>query len=542
MPRQSAHSQTSRRTVTDQETFDFSTPNLQVSARPVDAFARPMGVSGSTRALMQAFATGKEAYQQHKEYKEQKDFEAGSMAKATGQEQDTSKSAAWITGYEAMSGEAAAADLRDALEKFHTENWQADPDSYAAGREEIVKGFLDGKSEAYLKNFVPQAVKLEEHYSQAYQKAQLGQLQQDAVTNARKAMRVQLDDILQDPSKAAESPKILRAKLTTMQGSLKQYGLSRTAVSKQIVEAVGMRAVLEGMPELMAFAMEPDDSGMALADNPELADSVLTYVKQAETARDAGVTAAKKAEKENQEKLKDTVERTLVEKFYALDPKDRAGRMEALQILHNAGAVDRNPFGVALDPGQLEHYYKVANELMSGGGNFAQEYEPKVYQDLWIKAAQGTLSMEELDANQSSLTRDVYKALIQENCDARGRKSANGGNPFDPTFTKLVTDMGAVLNKSSMFEIDKMGPDKVQEARMLSFKWYLEYQKANDGKAPSMMESYEQIQKIQKLVGEKYDGADWGATSAGTGNAGAPATSQKEIINSRVEQLKARGK
>jgi hypothetical protein len=507
----------------------------------VDAHVRQAGPSGSARALLAAFATGKEAYGEWKANKDEKDFTAGTMAQAKGEQQDTSKSAAWITGYESMSGQAATADLTDALEKFHNENWQADPDSYTAGREQVLAGFLEGKSDAYLKNFVPHALKIEEAYATKYQEAQRNQLLEDMRTKANKSTRAQLNAVLTDPELAAQSPKVLRQHLSIQQQNLKAYGMSRTQVSKDFINAVGARAILEGRPDLLKFATEPDDSGMALADNPELAANILSYVQRAEAQRDAGADAKVKAEKQAREDLSDGLERAIIEGFYTGNPNDKAHREQLHGALLNAGDPSRNPAGIALDPTRYEHLWKLHNDL-NGGGTFATNDNMSVWTPLWVKAAEGKLDLAELEQAQGQLSEASYKGLVKENADAKQRAKGSGSSsPFDPVFTKQLTDFLAVVNPKNSMGGDMFaeGPGMVMDARYDAYSWYNQFMKDND-RIPTLEETH----KALKILKEKYEDARPAPpTKATTTSKGAEApASGREAVTSRIRAIGAKHK
>jgi hypothetical protein len=543
MPRQSSRTPSSRRIIQDQETFDFSTPNLKVQANPVDAHVRQAGPSGSARALLAAFATGKEAYGEWKANKDEKDFEAGGLAQATGEEQDTSRSAAWITGYESMNGQAAVADLEDSLTKYHNENWQADEQTYAAGREQVLAGFLEGKSKAYLKNFVPQALKIEEAFASKYQEAQRNQLLNDMRTKAGKATRAQLNAILTNPELVAESPKILRQHLSEQQKNMKVYGMSRTQVSKDFIDAVGMRARLEGRPDLLAFATEPDESGMVLADNPELAENILGHIRAAEAAADAGVAAKEKAEKEARTQTSDDLERAIIEGLYTGDPNDKATRQQIQSALFNAGHPSRNKAGIALDPTRLEHLLKLHNDL-NGGGHFATNDNMSVWTPLWVKAAEGKLDLAELEQAQGQLSEASYQGLVKENADAKQRAKGSGsGTPFDPVFNKQLTDFLAVVNPKNSMGGDMFaeGPGMVMDARYDAYSWYNQFVEKNK-RPPDLKETHEAL----KILKDKYESARPAPptkTNTTTSKKGAEApTSGREAVLSRIRAIGAKNK
>lgn len=551
MPRQSTKSASTRRQFTDQETFDFSTPNLKVQARPVDAFASPGGPTGDARAVMAAFGNIKEGLGTYTKQKNEKDYQSGQMAQVKGETESPSKSAAWITGYESMRGEADVVGLNEALRKHYDTNWDTDPDAFAAGKEEIINTFLVDKSDAYLKSFVPGALRAEEQLTEKYQKARLAKTQEEIVTNARMSVRQQLDTLMSDPAAWANQAQTLRAHLTKIQEQSKQYGISRTEMALEMVEATGMRAVLEGKPELLDFATEPDKvGGVALADNPQLAAKVFSFRQQAENAAESNIKAADAHEKKQKENIKNYVERELVETLYNLDPNDRDGLNKAYTILHNASDPKRNEYGVAMDYKDIEHFYKIIHDLRGGGkGTFSVESDPDVYRETWTKASQGTLTDEDLHNAKGMLSRDHYMSIFKEKAESTSRRLSGKDSGFSPLWNQFRGSYTSILDQSNPYlgNMDQNGPKKVLEFDNLAQIKLSEFRAANDGKNPNSSEIYD----IMKKAKEEVDAMHWPSMfeqATGKSTTSAPAQGQpavaapdpKQAALSRIEQIRAR--
>ena len=289
---------TQRKTVDPRNTFDFTTPNLQAQARPVDPYVEP-NAGQRARQLAQTLGVAKDTIDMAKpflnEYAEQQ-YEEGRMAAITGEDKP-SDGYYRVTAYEKANGElTASTEYKETLSEYYRQNYtNTSPEEFQEGLEEITKEFVEGRTDNFLQGFAPKAQQLEQSVVSEYNSFQaeefhrkslntVGSLSREGindVVNQNIADRYQdvgitnIEDLEQNPQMYVtvmkdetfrESlAKDLRKQLSEIQKKGKDMGLSTSEISEKFVEFLGTTAIENGMPEIINMAYEKDESGVSLA-------------------------------------------------------------------------------------------------------------------------------------------------------------------------------------------------------------------------------------------------------------------------------------
>lgn len=501
MPRQSAKRKNVQAQHGDQDSFDFSTPNMSVVARPTDQYVRPQ-LSNNAAAVAQFAQTGGhilDGFVKRKQMQHEEDIQAGKRARIKGEEMPEDSSTGFVKGYEMLDGQAGGAELTGMLKKHYEENWQMTPEEFQASQDEIISGFLNGRSDNYIDGILPGALAADQKYTQAHFEAQRTIVEDNVRTNVRKITDGMVDTMLEEDNL---NPTAMRSALSDLQKQAGIQGLNRTDVAHQFIETAGRRAVMEGRPELLKVAFERDKSGIRLIDNPELANRIVTLMKQADAAVDEQEQAYVQAQKERQKELIGTVERTLAEKIMTLSP-DSPEWSTVKELLYNASDPERNDYGVALDADEIEHYYKLVNELRTGG-TFAQESDMVTYMDLYSKARADKLDTKDLLESMSKLDRSSVKEIIKARATAKGSGSA-GNAEFMNRYNGLWNETRKLVNKQSALHgpLDANGPKR---ARLIDyFKWTMldEFTEHHD-RNPSMEEILKMAESAEAAAYKSY--------------------------------------
>ena len=506
MPRQSVKQKNARLQWSDHDTFDFTTPNLNVTARQTDPYVQP--AMSNDAAVVAQFASilnqTLKVFEERKVQKHDEDIQKGKRAKVRGEEKPEDASKGFIKGYETLEGMAGAAQLRTIMQDYYNKNWQLTPEEFQAGKDEIVKEFLEGRSDNYIDALIPGAIQAEQEIINAQYEAQHSIIRGNINSHIRQVADGMVD-IMVDQD--IDDPVRLRQGLSDIQALAKEQGLSRSEVSGYFIDVVGQRAIKEGKPELMNFVYEKDVS----AGNLRLIDTehhpkILQYIRQAESEASSRDIAAEKAAKQKREELKDSVTRTLAEKMYTLAPDDHQGWLELEQLLEDSSDPERNEFGIALDYKEIEHFRKNLNSLRLGG-NFAQESDMRAYQNGYVKAKQGRLSAADLGVMETFLTREDFKELMKVQANTLSDRGA-GKYPteftkrFDNIFNrnlKRVNQTNPIIGLA-----DPSGADREEYFEYIKHILLEDFIATNKGKLPDTIQIRELALKAVEMSFEEF--------------------------------------
>ena len=431
MPRQSQKRIKGSKRVHEQDTFDFTQPRMDVSARRVDAFANPgQDRKGSTILKFVGQLQGMSgAYQRDMKRIEGEDHEAGQTSAMRGEEAPEDASAAFIEGHERFTGSADANAYHKQMEELYQKQYQLTPDQWLAEKEKINAEFLNGRSDAYVQGFVPAAVKIEDNYDRRYQKQQMIMVQDEYLTNVSANAELSLDLGLKDETMSGQDVNIsMRQSLTTMQETGKQYGLSRTEVSKVFLRSIGEKAAQTGRPDLLNFAMIPDKDGHKLSNRPDMADIVNNYIQAAEAEQESMVQKKLGAEKKLQKEIDVSIDRALVVSTESGDFGD-------------AKALIRQ-YADNLTPERLATHIKRIKALESEEG-WSTTSNPMEYQAFYNLSAAGEMDDNAWEMARYSLSKAEYKEMVKLNTKAK----EDAENPKAPSRANLKQYTNLALNK-----------------------------------------------------------------------------------------------
>ncbi len=396
MPKAAAQPYKTRRPIEAQETFRYTTPTLHPAARPVEMFVRP---SPTTSALLTAIAGAQElikGYAKYKELKNQEDIERAQTLAITGQELPQGASNAMVEAYDEIRGRAHVYDLHQkALEYFH-QNKTMDPESFRAGLNELIKGYTEGKSTAFLKGFVPKAMEVENQLIKHYIEAQQAEIKENLLTNVQATVRHELEVTKTD------DPKKLRELLTDLQNKAKTLKVNRSDVTDAFVKSIYTQAVMDAKPELLRVLFEPDPSGITIADaiGP---DRAMQLVKAAENAKEAKIAAAEAAARKAQENYQKQITKELYTRLFTADETDP----NALMRLQHEIIAHQN----VLSPSTYAALLRTLDGKMGVGG-FPKTSDPMLLRTMRVEAERGTLDEDILLAYQDRLSYEDFAALL----------------------------------------------------------------------------------------------------------------------------------
>jgi len=163
MARQSRVNPSSRRPNTDKDTYDFSTPDLNVSARPTDDYMERRPNRDIVNALeavnkgLASYGTLSELRSKNAEDRAEKDFAENPEAPPSEQ------TVAYIEKWEQMKGtHVAIAEFQKEADAYFTQNSHLEPDEFKEGYQKIVAEYTAGRSKNFMLGFFPKALQKEQ--------------------------------------------------------------------------------------------------------------------------------------------------------------------------------------------------------------------------------------------------------------------------------------------------------------------------------------------------------------------------------------------
>jgi hypothetical protein len=491
----------SRKQTTDQETFDFTTPNLDVKARQVDMYApQPppihYGIDPDVAAFKLSMEGIENALQGGTKIKKEIDKErkGRGMADAVAKKDPQEESNAYIMGHELIKGKAAAADLDAEMSKYFEEAKDEDPAKFKTGLDQLSRKFLAGRSEPFVEGILADAISIEQKYSGAYQAHQIEKTQQEGLTNLSKAFDYDITEILKAKDiPTADKAKAIREAITGQQEVGKiVYKLDRTEMSKHLLGTVIRKALELADPDLLTqVATLEDKHGVRLIDNEKLAPRI-----------DDGIKAATAEQKklanefdQRVEKARQRVENAVSNKIIELSLDSNGDTKEAHKLLMKYTDPTRNDEGVMLDPGFVATAHKL---LTTRGRGFALVTNDKLYVDAMQKAGQGKLSLQEvLDAKRFT-EESEWKSLLSVHMREEDQKSKKQKTPLRKDFESEVrktVDQAKMVDPFTGKWLDRNGPARAREVDSLAREWWHGYVEKNE-KEPTHAEWRKEMDSI----------------------------------------------
>lgn len=458
MPKQSEKRIKGRTQVNPQQTFDFTIPDRQVVARPVDAYERQYGSSRAKNIenFMESFSNmSKSAMQANEIYKtEQK--EKGAVSAARGEDTPEGKHWAFVQGYESFKGEVAVNDYYAKLDSLFANAGQLEPDQWLAEKDVINRDFLNGRSDAFIAGFVPKAAELESKYDRKYHEVLKERVKNNYLTETRKMADLELTRIYNDPD-ITDKGRAVRNALSKEQARGKTLGMAdRNDISKEFVQSYIEKAVTQGRPDFLDFAFAEDEAGFKLVQRPELADALWAGLRAAnskkiaiENKADEDLTKAKAEAVEN-------MERTVV---WAME----TGKYEeAAQAL-----VKGSPY---INSEHTQTYLKRLNDLQLDA-NWSKKDNAEWYRAAYIEASEGKMSEASWTEAPKFCTRSTYMELAKVNANAKkaAAKDSEGNKSMFNEYKSILLKSVAPQDPFNMgaFIDGNVGRERNQEASHL---------------------------------------------------------------------------
>ena len=408
----------SRRPVSQRETYRYY-PKVEVTARPVDAYAAPGRVSQRTQALIQALEQGQgllasyaQIQKQQEEEARQEGYELGKIGKKLPENASDSKIKGWLQA----QGEGAVFDFERDIQEYTLNNWQQDPETYQQGINDLITQYIDGKSKAFLKGFVPKAEQVEQQYYRKYMQAHQEKIMNDGLNNLAKGFRQDFANLVEGDN---YSPEKVRSLLSEYQKKGKKFGLSRDEVSKRMIALVGREAEKAGDPELLSFVEVEDEQGIKLTDT-KLRENIRTWRKRAVDSRDQLIKAREAHYKELKKEAKAQLQRNIVTMLHGLENPTPEQLIAVKQdILDRWSTPEGNELGIALDAKDMKTYLDTINDLLATG-EFAENSDPNTVAALQELAATISspedfeIGMQMLSSFKHNLSGSDYTRLHQK--------------------------------------------------------------------------------------------------------------------------------
>lgn len=318
MPKESNRSKGGpARTVDQRETFRF-VPTVKPQARPSDIFNGAVGTRALTRArelkgLTQLMTQGTNTTLG---ILERRDAAAGAEATTSalaGGERPEGTPGFFNTtqvrqqAFDRVAGGKSVIDYKERLAEIGARADLSDPDAFDNALYELDQEFLgDDKTKDYLSVFAPEAAaaqsQMRARYSQAAHKELIADTLEkssailgDAISTELSAL-VGVDADVIDSDHDAQTRlhdtdidvSGIAAKMRSLGVDLKAQGATKAQISNALINAVGIKAVRLGKPELMdVFSVpDPDDNGTRRSDLPQLSPQIEQYRRQAQDAQD----------------------------------------------------------------------------------------------------------------------------------------------------------------------------------------------------------------------------------------------------------------
>lgn len=519
--RRQEKSLTRRYQVDVRNTFDYTTPALQVVAGPTDPYFQPIA-NPQLRQLIDALGTvssSLQAYSSHAQKLWEEEYEKGRLARAAGEELP-SRSEAMQAGWYALSGELAArTEYKPRLLKFLEENLEASPEEFAEGLNAITQEFLDHPSEHYLRGFALTALSIEEDVLNRYHAAQRKRVREASLDKITQKARDEAESMVleimgpifgvQSLSEIVGNQEIydafshgdfgaiyardMREALSRTQALAQDLGIHRKDVSEIYVNVVGRMAVELGLPELLSFADLRDESGVSIAGGT-LGEVVERYRAQAGAARERYVAAF---EKQAEQERRIALDRAVKDLEYniallRLEPDSMRAAEGAVRLRHQLA---NDPTYADLPRDVFVSLLNKITDIEQGSHSLTEHGNELLYSELYLQAVTGEVSLEDIETARAEyqLSLPQYKTLIDKwwEWEERRRRGEVEDRPdrqhINALRRQFINLIGGV-NDFGAFTDEMMATSVIQAFAQREMEWF-----EKNGRNPSYWEWVEEI-------------------------------------------------
>lgn len=567
MARQVNKSLTTRAQVDPRMTFDSTTPDLDVVARPINS-APNQDVSSKAQQLAQAlgvFGEGLEGTAQGFQNRFNAEQEEGMFLAQKGEDKPT-EGQYLIKGYETMEGELHARKFAREAEQYYHENYnKLDPEEFNEGLKALSQQYMEqAPSDNYLKSFIPTATQAEDQLLGRYNQDMAEEFQRQSLNMTSELIADELDkkvqntlgtslegiierpqDYLRTAIDIGESGigETLRTTLTQMQQRGEALNLDKQTVSNLFVQQVGQVAIDTGMPELLDFASIEDSNKIRLETNPELMDTIESMRNKAETRRNDIIQMQDKEvqkQKEAEHREKQQLFTATLGNLEFMTPEERLNTANEMEdMLLNDEAFD----GMSMS--EFRTYHDRLMDVKNGINKFADEPEWATFTTLYEKARAGALKNSELikaipDLDKASYTQlagmiDRHNQKLLDEEEERVTKTQNRSDEyFHRIMPKIVQQM---KDNNSEFGLNYEGETyNALEGRMIK-----DYYELTDEKgAPLTTKEIEEYVFDPYVTAEsKYNSADSYLSGEALSNDNEGSKYQEQIIQGQNQTDKA---
>jgi hypothetical protein len=338
MPREQVNKlQTANSEIDPRVGYNYS-PELSITARPIDAYVQPDTPPMADIAKYTAMlSSGVSAYSQLVALNKRTDLKAGSKARLVdnvgekftdiyGSKESTagqtrnekSRSEKWLEGYDAMDGELATKEYASEVAKYTEANKGLDPLAFTDGLHKLSNAYTAGRTDSFNAAFTQKAIQYETQAQVGYDTYQGQIFHQNAIARTQSiightidstlkaTLKLGLDADLSDPLTNVTSylpqkdnikftmPALLKGEYNKYYQSMQGMGLNDQEIQAAWVNTVTNYAIKSGTPELLDFFAIPDENGVAMVDNPELGKAVLNARNSAISQQDQNIEEKKK--------------------------------------------------------------------------------------------------------------------------------------------------------------------------------------------------------------------------------------------------------
>lgn len=384
MPGMITKAPSKKREFNAQETFRYTTPDLKVTARPVDAYVQPGKPQAKDYSDLQALVQGlshlSQVMQSKKGQWDKKNYEKGQIMALKGEEPPAGSPEAMWRGNQNFKGQADLIDLQTKYEEYFQQNQGLDPESFQAGLHKISTEHMAGKPDQYLVGMLKGgALGLEKKVMNAYRQTAVKNFNEDTTSAMATAFASQFEQ-LKD-----KSPESIHAMFTQFQDQAVRAGIPRKAATDRLLDVIGPAAVQNGMPELLRFANVKDSKGIAVG-MTDSSEKVLSYMRQAEHSKDRIEANALRDFKQQKKQAQDYAATEAWSAMYNLDPADPQFRGKASALITE---IERNKHN--LDQNDYVRVRGKLEEIMDKGG-FPKESDRETYAKAVDLASRGELT------------------------------------------------------------------------------------------------------------------------------------------------------
>lgn len=537
--------------VDNRDLYGYTTPRINVVARPNDSFTYP-SFSPSTRALLDSLSSiqrGLQGYVQYKETKNKEDYQEGELARGRGEEltEREKKSKAFLAGWETLDGrvKAKTAYMQE-ISEYLTQNQHLDSEEFTAGLAEISKKYLEGASDSFIKGFLPEALELEARVLDRYQ----ARLNEEYVQKRNENMNVEISSginslligVFEDMfdveidslhewlsegenfRKLKEYSEEVKERVSPLLRELldeaielgKEVGMDTPTISDMFLKYISTLAITTGVPELIDYAYISGKDGVAVIGTSS-GSEVMQRRKAAEESRKAYDRAL---DSEDAKRLQEEINKFKSDHyFFIADLSMEEDRQAAIQKATERYLQYKDNEWFSANISNPETYLNDLLTFMHGGGvrEFPINGNFRLYAHYHRRAVQGDLTMEEflnevlaMDELNQDQAHMVYQAIIQNSPEIAGEGAWKHRTEVNRIQNSLIKQ---VANSIEVAELGDFALDLSTYMEYAFAREFIKYREANDGAYPDPDEWMNEIgrkvlketKEIREMVLDLYD-------------------------------------